>query len=103
MVRTTRPRSVLPSSHEFAESERNPSSVTVPLGLEVERDEVRPRAGLDARLGEPEDAGRACRHPLEQRLERELPGSTRCVWSAAKDVSSPMTPNGASSNGTSFS
>ena len=31
------------------------------------------------------------------------PGSTRCVWSAANAVSRPVTPNGASSNGTSFS
>ena len=85
--------------------ERKPSSVTCPLGIEVECDEVRSRAYLDSGLVEPERTRGAGGHASRASSPAStMPGYDRGVCRARQsDVSSPVTPNGASSNGTSFS
>src|SRR5437764_3088155 len=103
IVSTTLPRSRRPSSHEFAERERKRSSRTrhVAAGFSRTRFAGAPttmRGGSSPKM----HAG-----PVDSRSSRvssfTRPGSTRYVWSAANAVSSPVTPNGAASNGTSFS
>ena len=95
---------VSPRSHEFAERERKPSARHGPLRLEVEEHEVRRLAHGDAsaRAARTRVAG-----PADIRSSTSssgsTPGSTSVVLIAAKAVSSPVTPNGASSNGASFS
>ena len=71
-VRTTRPRSVLPRSHEFAESERNPSSVT---SHSASRSSATRFARAPASMrgsAQTERPRRPRRHAFEQRLQVEL-------------------------------
>src|SRR5437764_7016516 len=99
----TRPRSVFPSSHEFAESERKLSSRTRHVALGSSR--TRFAGAPTAMRGGSSPYARA--GPADMRSSSvasgSRPGSTRCVWSAAQAVSRPVTPNGAASNGASFS
>ena len=103
-VFTTAPTSVRPRSHEFAERERKRLLAHRPLRLEVEQ-----RRGSPARRRRSAGTGRpsARAGPADIRSSSVASGTspvrTRYVLSAANAVSSPVTPNGASSNGTSFS
>ena len=100
----TLPRSVSPSSHELTERERKPSSLTRQLACGVEQDEVRRRADRDPRRARARR--RAPARPTSARAASRAgagPARRGACRATANAVSSPVTPNGASSNGTSFS
>src|SRR2546423_2711318 len=103
IVSTTLPRSRPPSSQEFAERERKRSSRTrhVAAGFSRTRFAGAPTATRGGSSPKMRAGPVDIRSSSVSSLTR--PGSTRYVWSAAKAVSSPVTPNGAASNGTSFS
>ena len=100
---TTRPFSRRPSSHEFAERERKPSALTRQEA--VRSSNVRLAGAPVAMRGR--SSPKIAAGPADIRSSSvssvSTPDSTSSVLSTENAVSSPVTPNGADSIGTSFS
>ena len=98
------PASVSPSSHEFLGARAEAALADAPGRLGVEQDEV--RAARRPRSAAARARTRAPARPTSARAASAAaaaPARRGACSATAKAVSSPVTPNGASSNGTSFS
>src|SRR5205823_8640326 len=102
-VSATRPFSRRPSTQEFDDRERKPSALT--RHVPVRSRSVMLAGAPTTRRGR--SRPKIAAGPADRRSSTvwsfRMPGSTSSVYRAEKAVSSPVTPNGADSNGTSFS
>src|SRR4029453_18978923 len=100
-VVTTRPVNRAPRHQLLAERERRSSAVTVHSASRSSSTRLARSPTARRGTGRPNTRAGPTDIRSSSVASGSTPGRTRLVWSAAKAVSSPITPNGASSNGAS--